>query len=135
MVTGGGIREVAHALDLFAESLRRHPPREVINPDAGNEAEYERAQILEHPRRGRLEKARRGEFLPWAYRCYGYRYLPKRPGCPPQVVIDPTQAAVVQQIYRALIEEQLSSRQITKWLNAAQIPPQAGRVPCGNPPQ
>jgi DNA invertase Pin-like site-specific DNA recombinase len=34
-------------------------------------AEYERAQIAERTRRGRLEKARRGEFMPWAYQCYG----------------------------------------------------------------
>lgn len=32
-------------------------------------AEYERSQILERTRRGRLEKARRGAYLPWAYRC------------------------------------------------------------------
>jgi DNA invertase Pin-like site-specific DNA recombinase len=51
-------------------------------------AEYERAQILERTRRGRLEKARRGEFLPWAYHCYGYQYLPKRHGCGPQEVAD-----------------------------------------------
>jgi DNA invertase Pin-like site-specific DNA recombinase len=32
-------------------------------------AEYERAQIHERTRRGRLEKARRGEFIPWAFSC------------------------------------------------------------------
>jgi len=82
-------------------------------------AEYERAQILERTRRGRLEKARRGAFLPWAYRCYGYRYLPKRPGCLPQVVIDLEEAEVVRRIYRLLVEDQLSCRQITKRLNEA----------------
>jgi site-specific DNA recombinase len=44
-------------------------------------AEYERAQILERTRRGRLEKARRGAYLPWAYRGYGYRYLPRHNHC------------------------------------------------------
>jgi DNA invertase Pin-like site-specific DNA recombinase len=99
----------------------------------GMMAEYERAQILERTRRGRLEKARRGEYLPWAYRCYGYRYLPKRHGCPPQVMSEPPQAAVIQQRYRALIEEQMSSRQITKRLNAAQIPPPGGKSPVWQP--
>lgn len=58
-----------------------------------------------------MEKARRGEFIPWAYHCYGY--LPKRPGCPPQVVIEPAAAEVVRRIYRALVEEQRTCRQIT----------------------
>ena len=93
----------------------------------------ERAQILERTRRGRLEKARRGEYLPWAYPCYGYRYLPKGHGYPPQDVIDPTQAAVTQQMYRMLIEEQLSSRQITKRLNAARIPPLGEKSPVWQP--
>jgi site-specific DNA recombinase len=73
-----------------------------------------------------LEKARRGEFMPWAYRCYGYRYLPKRHGCAPQVVIEPSEAAVVWDVYRVLVEEQLSCRQITKRLNAANT-----RTPTG----
>jgi site-specific DNA recombinase len=34
-------------------------------------AEYERAQIAERTRRGRLEKARRGEFMPWGISVMG----------------------------------------------------------------
>ncbi len=75
------------------------------------------SQIAERTRRGRLEKARRGEFIPWAYHCYGYRYPLKRPGCPPQVVIEPAEAEVVRHLYRTLVEEQLTCRQITKGLN------------------
>ena len=62
------------------------PQGKLLTQRQGMIAEYERAQITERTRRGRLEKARRGEFIPWAYRCYGYRYLPKRHGSPPQVV-------------------------------------------------
>lgn len=90
-------------------------------------AEYERAQIVERTRRGRLEKARRGEFIPWAYSCYGYRYLPKHHGCAPQVMIEPEQAEVVRGIYRALVEEQLSCRQITKRLNQSGTPTPSGK--------
>jgi site-specific DNA recombinase len=105
------------------------PQGKLLTQMQGMIAEYERAQILERTRRGRLDKARRGEFMPWAYECYGYRYLPKRPGYAPQVEINPDQATVVRQIYRALIEEQLSCRQITKRLNAAQIPTPSGKSP------
>ena len=95
------------------------PQGKLLTQMQGMIAEYERAQIAERTRRGRLEKARHGEFIPWAYKCYGYRYLPKRHGCTPQVMIDPVEAAVVQDIYRTLVEEQLSCRQITKRLNAS----------------
>jgi len=73
-------------------------------------------------RRGRLEKARSGEFIPWAYRCYGYRYPPKQHGSGPQVMIEPAEAHVVREIYRALVEEQLSRRQIAKRLKEAETP-------------
>jgi site-specific DNA recombinase len=102
------------------------PQGKLLTQMQGMIAEYERAQIAERTRRGRLEKARHGEFIPWAYSCYGYRYLPKRHGYAPQVMIEPVEAAVVRDIYRALVEEQLSCRQITKQLNAAQT-----RTPTG----
>jgi site-specific DNA recombinase len=102
------------------------PQGKLLTQMQGMIAEYERAQILERTRRGRLEKARRGEFLPWAYRCYGYRYLPKRHGYLPQVVIDLEEAEVVRRIYRLLVEDQLSCRQITKRLNEAQLPTPSG---------
>jgi site-specific DNA recombinase len=105
------------------------PQGKLLTQMQGMIAEYERAQITERTRRGRLEKARRGEFMPWAYRCYGYRYLPKRHGYAPQVVIEPAEAAVVRGVYRLLVEEQLSCRQITKRLNATNT-----RTPTGKSP-
>jgi site-specific DNA recombinase len=90
-------------------------------------AEYERAQIAERTRRGRVEKARHGEFMPWAYTCYGYRYLPKRHGCAPQVMIEPSEAEVVRAMYRVLGEEQVSCRQIPKRLNVANTPTPTGK--------
>jgi site-specific DNA recombinase len=103
------------------------PQGKLLTQMQGMMAEYERAQILERTRRGRLEKARRGEFLPWAYRCYGYHYLPKRHGCLPQVVIDLEEAEVVRHLYRLLVEEHLSCRQITKRLNEAHLPTPSGQ--------
>jgi site-specific DNA recombinase len=103
------------------------PQGKLLTQMQGMIAEYERAQIAERTRRGRLEKARRGEFMPWAYQCYGYRYLPKRHGCAAQVMIEPAEAEVVRTIYRALVEEQLSCRQITKRLNASHTATPTGK--------
>jgi len=119
--------EKMHTPVIFLQSpFGDSPQGKLLTQMQGMIAEYERAQIAERTRRGRLEKARRGEFMPWAYRCYGYRYLPKRHGCPPQVVIEPLEAAVIREIYRVLVEEQLSCRQITKRLNASKT-----RTPTG----
>lgn len=65
--------------------------------------------------------------MPWAYRCDGYRYLPKRHGCAPQVLIEPGEADVVRAISRTLVEAHLSCRQITKRLNAAKTPTPPGK--------
>jgi site-specific DNA recombinase len=109
------------------------PQGKLLTQMPGIIAEYERAQIAERTRRGRLEKARQGEFIPWAYSCYGYRYLPKRHGYAPQVQIDLEEAEVVRAIYRALVEEQLSCRQITKRLNASQTPTPTGKNAVWHP--
>src|SRR5262245_59554239 len=90
-------------------------------------AEYERTQILERTRRGRLEKARRGVYVPWTYQYYGYRYLPKRHDSPPQVIVEPREAEVIRHIYQLLVEDHRSCRQITKHLNEAHIPTPSGQ--------
>jgi site-specific DNA recombinase len=87
----------------------------------------ERAQMAERPRRGRLENARRGEVMPWAYRCDGDRDRPKRHGCAPQVLLEPLEAEGVRAMYRTLVEEQRSCRQLTTRLNAAKTPPPTGK--------
>jgi site-specific DNA recombinase len=119
--------EKVNTLPIFLQNpFGDRPQGTLLTQMQGMIAEYERAQIAERTRRGRLEKARHGEFIPWAYRCYGYRYLPKRHGYAPQVMIEPVEAAVVRDIFRTLVEEQLSRRQITKQLNAVQT-----RTPTG----
>jgi site-specific DNA recombinase len=139
-------RDYAHQWFLIEELTKLHiqvvflhnpfgdtPQGKLLTQMQGMIAEYERAQILERTRRGRLEKARRGEYIPWAYHCYGYRYLPKRHGCAPQVVIEPGGTEVVRRIYRLLVEEHLSCRQITKRLNASHTPTPSGRNQVWHP--
>jgi DNA invertase Pin-like site-specific DNA recombinase len=57
--------------NLFGDS----PHGQLLAQMQGMIAEYERSQIADRTRRGRLHKARKAEFLPWAYRVYGYRYM------------------------------------------------------------
>jgi len=92
-------------------------------------AEYERSQLADRTRRGRLHKARKAECLPWAYRAYGYRSMPKHAGLPPRVDIHPEQAEVVRNMFHWLIQEPLTTRQMVKRLNALQIPTRTGQNP------
>src|SRR5437870_7393976 len=62
----------------------------------------------------------------WAY---GYRYMPKHAGLPPRVDIHPDQAEVVRNMFHWLIQEQLTTRQIVKRLNALKIPTRTGQNP------
>jgi site-specific DNA recombinase len=120
--------EQLHTPLIFLQNPFGDSPQGTLLPQMqGMIAEDERAQIAERTRRGRLEKARHGEVLPWAYTCYGYRYLPKRHGCAPQVMIEPSEAEVVRAMYRVLGEEQVSCRQIPKRLNVANTPTPTGK--------
>lgn len=105
------------------------PHGQLLAQVQGMSAEYERSQIANRPRRGRLHKARKAECLPWAYRAYGYRYMPKHAGLPPRVEIHPEQAEVVRDRFHWLIQEQLTTRQIVKRLNALKIPTRTGQNP------
>jgi len=98
------------------------PHGQLLAQMQGMIAEYERSQIADRTRRGRLHKARKGEFMPWAYRIYGYRYTPKQAGLAPRVAIDPAQSEIVQQMFQWLLQEQLTTRQIVKRLNTLKIP-------------
>jgi site-specific DNA recombinase len=92
----------------------------------GAVAEYERAVLGERFRRGKLQKARAGQWTA-GQAPYGYRYVPKRDSVPGHLVIDDAEAAVVRMFYRWLIDEQMTVRQILKRLAAGPWRPRCGR--------
>lgn len=90
-------------------------------------AEYERAQITERCRRGRLFRARQGQV--WMSEApYGYTYLPRTETCPSRMIINDREAEVVRMIFRWLVDEQLSTYQINKRLNELGIRTRRGRT-------
>ena len=83
-------------------------------------AEYEHAQITERCRRGRIYRARQGQL--WMKEGpYGYTYLPRTENCPGKLIVNDVEAEVARNIFAWLIDEQLSSCQITRRLNQAGI--------------
>ncbi|MDX6379236.1 MAG: site-specific recombinase, partial [Rubrobacteraceae bacterium] len=96
--------------------ISEDPNDQLLLQIQGAIAEYERALLGERFRRGKLQKAREGNFI-GAKAPYGYRYVPKRDGVPGHLVIDGTEAELLRTLYSWLVEERMTVRQITKHLN------------------
>jgi site-specific DNA recombinase len=70
----------------------------------GAVAEYERTQISDRMRRGRLMKYRAGQLLPWTRPPYAYRVDPEHPRDPTGVHLDQAEAAIVDQMFHSYLE-------------------------------
>lgn len=125
---------------LLLEELRRagcdvafvHRP---ISDDPGDQlllqiqgavAEYERAVLGERFRRGKLQKARAGHWIA-GQAPYGYRYVPARDGVPAHLEVDDAEAEVVRMLYRWLIDERMTVRQILKRMADGPHRPRCGK--------
>jgi len=112
---GCEVRFLNHA---FGQS----PAEQMLLQIQGVFAEYERALIKERTRRGRLFAARQGRVNWGGNPPYGFRYIRKTETAPQQLVVSETEVAIVQQLYRWLVEEELSSYAIQKRLTERQVP-------------
>jgi site-specific DNA recombinase len=91
-------------------------------------AEYERAKILERTRRGRMHKVREGRMLPFGTAPYGYAIVRSKDVPSGTVVIDEVEAQNVRAMYRWVLEEGMSARQVAKRMNASGIRPRRAQV-------
>jgi site-specific DNA recombinase len=121
-------RRLGCEIVFLQHPLSEDPHDQLLLQIQGAIAEYERAVLSERFRRGKLQKARAGHYL-GGKAPYGYRYIPKRDGCPGYLVIEEAEATLVRTLYRWLIEEQMTIRQILKRLNASPWHPRCGLRP------
>ena len=121
-------RRAGCAVAFLGRAISDDPGDQLLLQIQGAVAEYERALLSERFRRGKLQKARAGQYV-GVHAPYGYRHLPRRDGTAGQLAIDETEAEVVRMLYGWLIEEQLTLRQILKRLNAGPWLPRCGRRP------
>jgi site-specific DNA recombinase len=89
-------------------------------------AEYERAQILERSRRGKLHRARQGEISVLSGAPYGYRYERKSDEQAAGYAVIDAEAQVVRQIYELYTVTGLSIGAVTRRLNELAIPTKKG---------
>jgi site-specific DNA recombinase len=120
------LRKASCEVVFVHHPLSDDPHDQLLLQIQGAVAEYERALLGERFRRGKLQKARAGLWV-GGRAPYGYRHVPKRDGVPGHLVIDEDEALVVRQLYRWLIDEQMTVRQILKRLAAGPWRPRCGK--------
>lgn len=98
------------------------PEQQMLLQMQGVFAEYERALIQERTRRGRLFAARQGRVNWSGNPPYGYHYIRKSETTPQKLVVNDSEAAIVQQMFRWLVVEQMSSHAIQHRLMTLQVP-------------
>jgi len=97
---------------LVVKELRKHgievvflshkfgssPGDQLLFQMLGAISEFERAQILERTRRGKLHKARSGLLIASIPK-FGYKYIPKTDTTPGRYEINPEEAKIVEQVF------------------------------------
>ena len=86
-------------------------------------SEYERTQIAERSRRGKIHRARQGSLNMISRPPYGYRLIRKTEACGARLEIDEAEAAVVRRIYDLYAREGLKMNAVSRRLDAEGVRP------------
>src|SRR5215216_5657380 len=115
---------------VFAREPERtgSPEQELLRQFQGMIAEYERAQIAERMRRGRLHRARQGSQAVLAGAPYGYRYVRKSEHADAYYEVDEAEAEIVREVFRRYTEEGESMNRIARALTERGVPTRTGRA-------
>ena len=106
----------------FEDERAETPDGELLRQMQGMIAEYERAQIAERTRRGRLHRARSGSAAVLGRAPYGYRYVRRSECADAYFQIDEARAPVVREIFRRYAHEGQTLAAIADWLNETATP-------------
>ena len=103
------------------------PEDELLRQFQGMIAEYERAQIRERTRRGKLHRARGGSQAVLSCAPYGYRYIKKTEHSEGFWEIDEVQAQVVREVFERYINDGVSIGELARWLTERGVPTRTGK--------
>ena len=90
-------------------------------------AEYERAQIRERTRRGKLHRARTGHQAVMSGAPFGYRFHKKTDLTEGYWEIVESEAEVVREVFRRYTSEQVAIAELARWLTEQGIPTRKGK--------
>ena len=115
---------------VFARGGERSgsPEDELLRQFQGMIAEYERAQIRERTRRGKLHRARTGHQAVLSCAPYGYRYVKKTEHTEGFWEIDEVQAQVVRELFGRYVQDGASIGEIARWLTERGVPTRTGKA-------
>ena len=114
---------------IFARGGERSgsPEDELLRQFQGMIAEYERAQIRERTRRGKLHRARGGSQAVLSCAAFGYRYVKKTEHSEGFWEIDEVQAQVVREVFERYINDGVSIGELARWLTERGVPTRTGK--------
>jgi len=115
-------------VEFLDQPMSDTPHDQLLLQIRGAVAEYERSLIAERMRRGRWQKYQAGGLLPWTRPPYGYRVDPERPRDPAGVRLEPTEAAVVAEMFASYAKPGQSLMGVTKQLVAQGVRSPYGRL-------
>ena len=115
-------------IEFLDQPLGQDPQDHLLLQIRGAVAEYERTLIAERMRRGRQMKLRAGILLPWTIPPYGYRLHSDRPRDPAGAQIEPSEGAIVQELFVRYLEDGGTLLGLAKDLLQRRI-----KSPRGNP--
>ena len=118
-------RELGVEVVFLKGSVEDTPEGKLLLHMQGAIAEYERTKIVERTRRGKLYWAKQGAMV-GGHAPYGYRFIRRTDTSRARLDVDEYCSLVVTQMYKWLVEEQMSVRAICKRLTANQIPTPRG---------
>jgi site-specific DNA recombinase len=117
-----------HGVDvIFLRSPQANTPEDqLLLQFQGMIAEYERAQIAERTRRGKLHRAKAGSVNVLSGAPYGYRYQRKTETADAYYQVLELEAVVVRRVFDIYTLEGLSINAIARLLNDEEIPTRTG---------
>jgi site-specific DNA recombinase len=104
------------------------PEDELLRQFQGMIAEYERAQIAERTRRGKLHRARGGSQAVMSGAPYGYRYVKKSEHMEGFWQINEIEASVVREVFERYVTDGVSIGEIARWLSDRGVPTKTGKA-------
>ena len=103
------------------------PEDELLRQFQGMIAEYERAQIAERTRRGKLHRARGGSQAVLSAAPCGYKYIKKAEHCDAYWEIDELEAQVVREVFARYVDQGASIGELARWLTERGVPTRTGK--------
>ena len=103
------------------------PEDQLLVQFQGMIAEYERAQIIERTRRGKLHRARAGSVNVLSGAPFGYRYVRKTDHADARYELVEHEAAIVRELFRRYTQHDVSIAGLCRWLETEGVTTRRGK--------